>query len=224
MKKKSILVAGLSVMIIASMAIAGTLAYFTDKKTATNTFTVGNVVITLDEAKVEKGNGDTWIATPGADRVTENTYTGVYPGAELPKDPTVTVGANSSDTYVRVKVTVSHAAAWKAACAAHGITDLTAIFGGYVDADWERAAITENTQDYTITYVYNYVGGANAGRLAAAGSTGALFTSVTIPAAFTGAELAAIGANNGFTMNIVADAIQAEGFADVTAAFAAFDA
>lgn len=223
MKKKSILIAGLSVMIIASMAIAGTLAYFTNTQTATNTFTVGNVAITLDEAHVSK-TGDTWTADPAATRVTENTYSNVYPGAVLPKDPTVTVNSGSSDTYVRMKATVSHATAWKAACATHGITDLTAIFGGYVDANWERAAITENTQDDTITYIYNYVGGANAGRLAADGTTGALFTSVTIPTGFTGAELSAIGANSGFTMNIVADAIQAEGFADVTAAFAAFDA
>lgn len=223
MKKKSILIAGLSVMIIASMAIAGTLAYFTNTQTATNTFTVGNVAITLNEAPVSK-SGDTWTADNTAARVTENAYSNVYPGAVLPKDPTVTVNTGSSDAYVRVKATVSHATAWKAACAEHHITDLTAIFGGYVDADWARAAITEDTTADTITYVYNYVGGANAGRLAAAGTTGALFTSVTIPAAFTGAELSAIGANNGFTMNIVADAIQAEGFADVTAAFAAFDA
>lgn len=223
MKKKSILVAGLSVMIIASMAVAGTLAYFTSTKTATNTFTVGNVAITLDEAKVEKGNGDTWIATPGAERVTENTYEGVYPGAVLPKDPTVTVNTGSSDTYVRVKVTVSNAAAWKAACEAHDITDLADIFKGHVEADWRRAAITNNADD-TITYVYNYVGGTDAGRLSANGTTGALFTSVTIPAVFTGDELAEIGAEEGFTMNIVADAIQAEGFDNVTAAFTAFDA
>ncbi|MEA4955717.1 MAG: SipW-dependent-type signal peptide-containing protein [Pseudoflavonifractor sp.] len=223
MKKKSILIAGLSVMIIASMAIAGTLAYFTNTQTATNTFTVGNVAITLNEAPVSK-TGDTWTADPTAARVTENAYSNVYPGAVLPKDPTVTVNTGSSDAYVRVKATVSHAAAWKAACAAHGITDLTTIFGGYVDANWSRAAITEDTQMDTITYIYNYVGGANAGRLAADGTTGALFTSVTIPAGFTSAELSAIGANNGFTMNIVSDAIQAEGFANVTAAFTAFDA
>lgn len=222
MKKKSILVAGLSVMIIASMAIAGTLAYFTDKQTATNTFTVGNVAITLDEAKVNK-DGDEWVEDTTAARVTENEYTGVYPGAVLPKDPTVTVGANSSDTYVRVKVTVSHAAAWKAACEAHDITDLADIFKGHVEADWRRAAITNNADD-TITYVYNYVGGTEEGRLSASGTTGALFTSVTIPAVFTGDELADIGAEEGFTMNIVADAIQAEGFDSVTAAFAAFDA
>lgn len=223
MKKKSILVAGLSIMIIASMAIAGTLAYFTNTKTANNTFTVGNVAITLNEAPVSK-TGDTWTADQEAARVTENTYSNVYPGAVLPKDPTVTVDANSSDTYVRVKVTVSHAAAWKDACAAHNITDLATIFGGHVEADWSRAAITESAEADTITYVYNYVGGENAGRLAAGETTGALFTSVTIPGGFTNTELAAIGTGNGFTMNIVADAIQAEGFNSVTAAFAAFDA
>lgn len=223
MKKKSVLVAGLSIMIIASMAIAGTLAYFTNTQHADNTFTVGNVAITLNEATVTK-TGDTWTADDNAARVTENTYSRVYPGAILPKDPTVTVNTGSSDAYVRVKVTISHAAAWKTACAKYNITDLTTIFAGHVEADWSRAAITEDAQADTITYVYNYVGGADAGRLAADGTTGALFTSVTIPARFTSTELAAIGADAGFTMNIVADAIQAEGFENVTAAFTAYDA
>lgn len=221
MKKTLTILATLA--LVAAISIGGTLAYLTAKTDAvTNTFTVGNVAITLDEAKVEKGNGDTWIATPGADRVTENTYTGVYPGAELPKDPTVTVGANSSDTYVRVKVTVSHAAAWKTACGAHGITNLATIFSDHDEAKWKRADITEDETADTITYVYNYI--KDGGRLSAGQNTGALFTSVTIPAVFTGDELAAIGTGNGFTMNIVADAIQAEGFTSVTAAFAAFDA
>lgn len=225
MKKKSILVAGLSVMIIASMAIAGTLAYFTSTKTATNTFTVGNVAITLDEAKVEK-DGDEWVKVFDENknevRDSTNTYNGVYPGAVLPKDPTVTVNTGSSDTYVRVKVTVSNATAWKTACGAHGITNLATIFSDHDETKWKRAAITEDETADTITYVYNYI--KDGGRLSAGQDTGHLFETVTIPAAFTGKELAAIGTGNGFTMNIVADAIQAEGFDSVTAAFTAFDA
>ena len=52
MKKKTILVAAIAVMLVAALVVGGTLAYFTDKGNATNTFTVGNVKITLDEAKV----------------------------------------------------------------------------------------------------------------------------------------------------------------------------
>lgn len=53
-------------------------------------------------------------------------------------------------------------------------------------------------------------------------NTGALFTSVTVPAAFNNEEMAALG--DDFTIDVTADAIQAEGFDTVTEAFAAFDA
>lgn len=49
MKKKSILVAAIAVMLVAALVVGGTLAYFTDKDVATNTFTVGNVSIDLIE-------------------------------------------------------------------------------------------------------------------------------------------------------------------------------
>lgn len=49
MKKKTILVAAIAVMLVAALVVGGTLAYFTDTKDATNTFTVGNVKINLIE-------------------------------------------------------------------------------------------------------------------------------------------------------------------------------
>ena len=66
--KKKLLVLGLCVA-LAAIAIAGaSLAYFTDTKSATNTFTVGNVKIDLIESKFHReGNdnsGDTSIPDP----------------------------------------------------------------------------------------------------------------------------------------------------------------
>ena len=76
--KKKIMMVCLCVMLMA-IAVAGTsLAYFTDVKTAKNTFTMGNVEIELDETDVN--NPDK--------RVTENEYE-VYPGMIVTKDPTV---------------------------------------------------------------------------------------------------------------------------------------
>lgn len=49
MKKKTILVAAIAVMLVAALVVGGTLAYFTDTKSAPNTFTVGNVSINLLE-------------------------------------------------------------------------------------------------------------------------------------------------------------------------------
>ena len=49
MTKKKILVLALSIAMVAILAVGGSLAYFTDKDEATNTFTVGNVKIELIE-------------------------------------------------------------------------------------------------------------------------------------------------------------------------------
>lgn len=50
MKKKTILVAAIAVMLVAALVVGGTLAYFTDKsEVKDNVFTVGNVDIELKE-------------------------------------------------------------------------------------------------------------------------------------------------------------------------------
>ena len=56
MKKKTIVLVATVVMMLAALAIGGTLAYFTDKEVATNEFTLGNVVIDLVEEQRD-GNG-----------------------------------------------------------------------------------------------------------------------------------------------------------------------
>lgn len=98
MKKKIVSVC-LVVCLLATAIIGTTLAYFTDTKEVTNTFTVGNVKITLDEAKV----GDDGRALASGERTTENEYH-LYPGKEYDKDPTITVADSSEDCYLFVKV------------------------------------------------------------------------------------------------------------------------
>lgn len=88
MKKKSILLVALSVMLVAAVATAITLAYFTDEKTAKNTFTVGNVSIELTEPN--------WAVSP-------EEGSKVYPGEPLPKDPQVT-NNGSNPCFVRIAV------------------------------------------------------------------------------------------------------------------------
>ena len=97
MKKKIVSVC-LVVCLLATAIIGTTLAYFTDEKTVTNTFSSGNVTMTLDEAPV----GTDGQATTG-DRVTTNEYK-LYPGKEYDKDPTITVAAGSEDCYLFVRV------------------------------------------------------------------------------------------------------------------------
>lgn len=71
MKKKTILVAAIAVMLVAALVVGGTLAYFTDTKSADNTFTVGDVKIALSE-KMHDGTAyvDKQTLIPGSN--TEN--------------------------------------------------------------------------------------------------------------------------------------------------------
>jgi len=63
MKKKSILMAAIAVMLVAVLVVGGTLAYFTDAKSATNTFTMGNVKIELLESQYHRVNAGQGNAT-----------------------------------------------------------------------------------------------------------------------------------------------------------------
>lgn len=98
MKKKTIALL-LVMMMVFGITVGGTIAYLTDTKTVTNTFTVGNVTITLDEAKVDAYG----VEVEGADRVTGNEYK-LIPGHTYVKDPTIHVGATSEDCWLFVKV------------------------------------------------------------------------------------------------------------------------
>lgn len=88
-----------------------TLAFMTSKTaTITNTFSVGDVTITMDEAKVDtygnllNNSGNVWQEGDTlADRVTANTYK-LVPNASYTKDPTIHVKAGSEQAYVFVSV------------------------------------------------------------------------------------------------------------------------
>ena len=96
-KSKALLLSLCAVLLVVA-SVMGTMAYLTSRDTVTNTFTVGKVNLTLDEAPVD-ANGK---ATTGA-RVKENSYN-LLPGQEYDKDPTVHVTANSEDSWIFVKV------------------------------------------------------------------------------------------------------------------------
>lgn len=99
--KKTLMIM-LALVLVIAMSVTGTLAYLTSTTdVVTNTFTVGKVVIKLDEAKVNEYGVVDATAT---NRVTENTYK-LIPGHSYTKDPTVHVEAGSEASYLFVKVT-----------------------------------------------------------------------------------------------------------------------
>lgn len=99
--KKKITAIFLCVALVAIAVVGASLAYFSDTKTATNTFTMGNVKITLDE---------TDITNPDGKRVTSNEYD-VYPGAVVAKDPVVH-NTGKNEAYVRAVVTIENGMNW----------------------------------------------------------------------------------------------------------------
>ena len=98
-KKTKALMLVLCAVLLVTASVLGTMAYLTSRDTVVNTFTVGKVAITLDEAKVD---ADGTAVTP-AERVKQNAYH-LLPGHGYTKDPTVHVQANSEDSFIFVKV------------------------------------------------------------------------------------------------------------------------
>ena len=242
MKARKILVSLAALALVAAISIGGTLAYLTSKDEVVNTFTVGNVAIKLDEAKV---NTD---GTPveGADRVKGNEYH-LLPGHTYTKDPTVTVEKGSDASYVRMKVTFNNASKIIALCTdpefvEDGPTGVENAYPlirmvNFVEANaakWD-GIIPDNMVDTeemladakyfaydkatdTLTYYFYYTETVAAPTADVKLAT--LFDSVTVPEWVDGDQLAAL---KDFKITVVAEAIQADGFANADAAWTAFN-
>lgn len=214
MKKSKVLAVILCAVLLVTAAVVGTLAYLTDRETVTNTFTVGNVDLVLDEAKVTPDG----VPVPGADRVKENDYH-LIPGCTYTKDPTLTVMKNSEESYVRMVVTINCYDA------------LTDIFGdGFLPEDfvsgWDETTwistkqIDVDTATDTATYEFRYkttVQPSSDTHL----ELEPLFTSLTLPGEVTGEQLKTLA-----DLKIVVEghAIQSIGFENAAEAWTAFDA
>ena len=264
--KKKLTAIFLCVALVAIAVAGASLAYFTDTKSATNTFTVGNVKIDLIESRFHReGNdnsGDTSIPDPTqtasgmkyvkngnkaftdeeikADAANYSNYIGergknMVPGRNFAKCPYV-INTGANDAYVRIRVMIPH----------DGDVDN----GGIINAQWCATAllngeylhgekgetwpvVTEEVRDglkydvYTFTRteplkagamtewnVWNFVG------------IGSKVTSADIEKAILNGVITETETDAGKTLSlnvlVEADAIQAEGFADAAAAWAAF--
>lgn len=212
-KTKALLMSLCAVLLVAA-SVLGTMAYLTDSKDVKNTFTVGNVAIKLDEAKVdEMGNLVKNQDGTLADRVTQNAYK-LLPGHTYVKDPTVTVLTPSVESYVKMTVTFTKAKALDAIFAPTG-ADLTSIFGGYDAATWIYKGNTKEGDTRTYEFWYKTTVDATA----AAQTLEPLFTSIIVPGTINNDQLKSI---DGMTINVNAYAIQADGFKDAAEAWAHF--
>ena len=197
---KKILLAAVAVVLIVVISVSATFAYLTSQDVAQNTFTVGNIEITLDEALV-----DEYGQPVGEDRVKSNEYK-LLPGHSYTKDPTVTVIDGSEVAYVRVLVSVSDIAALE--------TALESVLKGnpftlesIADVDADNWIYKGTTDDGAFEYRYKSTVDARD----EAKELEPLFTTITIPGTVDKESLAEL---EDLEINIVAQAIQAETFND----------
>lgn len=236
-RSKALLMAMCAVLLVAA-SVLGTMAYLTSTDNVENTFTVGSVKITLDEAKVDADGKPV-----GQTRVKGNEYK-LMPGHTYTKDPTVTVKKPSVDSYVRMKVTLNNADEIIAICTDPEFAgETTGVESAYPlirmvnfveenamkwvgiipDNMVETEEMLGNAKYFvkngdTLTYYFYYyekVGAPNADVALAV-----LFDSIEVPEWVTGEQLEKL---SNFKITVAAEAIQADGFADADEAWEAFE-
>lgn len=188
-KSKALLLTLCAVLLVVT-SVFGTMAYLTDTAEVNNTFTVGNVDIDLYETDAKDATKTT----------TKNEYH-LLPGKTYTKDPTIKVLEGSEDCYVRMLVTISFDAFPEFLMD----EDMSKFFGGYEDEKWTRSDTTYDIENNSVTYIYRY------NEKSTAGETYTLFETISIPEDFDNAEMDAL---KGMKINIIAQAIQADGSAD----------
>ena len=214
----------MSALLLVVSTVFATMAFLVDKtETVKNTFTVGKVAIALDETDV-----DIYGVKESDTRVKANDYK-LIPGHEYIKDPTVHVKSDSEECYVRMIVTVTvpaTASSWIG-------TGIDEIIKGYDASVWNRVNYNVTTDDNgvsTIVYEYRYTEEVVASEITTVvtingetyGSLEPLFTGIVVPESYDNEEIIAL---NSLNIDIVAHAIQADGFeGSADAAWAAFDA
>lgn len=97
-KTKALVLALCAVLLVVTTVFV-TMAFLTSEDSVQNTFTVGEVTISLDELDVDDSDND----GSTTDRDKANEYK-LIPGKTYTKDPTIHVGAKSEPCYLFVKV------------------------------------------------------------------------------------------------------------------------
>ena len=253
--KKKLTAIFLCVALVAIAIVGASLAYFTDTKSATNTFTVGNVKIKLlesslhrenagiangttstselwsDVAKEGSGNtskykaGDTFytdaqIEANAAEYSCENVQ--LIPGRSYHKMPYVkNVGSN--DAYIRIRVMIP--ADLDTAVLNSSMYTSTAMNNNEFTMAYDNSGTVEREGRKYNVYTFTRVDPLAPGEMTYWNVWGTIHMDTTV----TSAQSEALFGENGpypsgvFPVLVEADAIQAEGFTDAAAAWAAFN-
>ena len=206
-KKKTIIAA---VVLLAVLVVGGAIAYFTDTDTKTNTFTIGNVDITLTE--------DGWDALADAnDNHIPDVAEDMMPGESVTKDPTINNVSTKNPAFVFAKVEVPCTTIVAPA------TTSEEIFTYTPNAGWTElsSAAVACTDGGTATHVYYYGTGGTLTALAKAAdastptsTTNPVFSSVTLRNTLKGNE----GLTGNKNIVVTGYGIQTEGLTSVAPA------
>ena len=235
--KKKLFVIVICVFLLIITSVFSTIAYFNASDEYTNTFTVGDVAISLDEAKVNEygkpldSDGNVVPNVKDAERIFGNHYK-LVPGKTYVKDPTITVLSGSKDSYVRMLVYIEDIDALKQTFSKdkeiNGVKvyedfydEDTILFhkivDGYDESKWLYEGFYKLDSDPRYIYEYRYYKKVN-------GEDGdlvlePLFTSLTIPSNLIHSELVNL---DKFTLDVEGDAIQSVGFENDDEAWESF--
>lgn len=209
MKKKYIIFVLCGIFIFSTIIVFNvnsSYAFLNDVKEIKNTYTVGNINITLDEANVSELG-----LVIDEKRVIENYYH-LMPGYTYVKDPTVTILNGSVDSYVRILITIDKISILKEIYGEN--FTLNDLYNNF-NSNWIYSG--ETIIDDTITYEYRYqtiINGLNEDK-----KLEPLFDSFTVKNDLTKEQLTNLSS---LEIKIIAQAIQATGFQDENTAWQSF--
>ncbi len=158
MNRKKTIIAAVVLMLV--LLVGGLIAYFTDTDTKTNTFTIGNVKIELQEP--------TWDSTG------QTKAESLMPGTEVEKDPKI---KNTGTTGAYMFLQVTEPCYEGAPVFTFGAND--EVNSGWVVVGTERAC-SANTGVSTATTVYAYGNASAMTEVDANATTGTLFDTVIL--------------------------------------------
>ena len=249
--KKKVTALCLCVALLAVAVVGASLAYFTDTKSATNTFTVGNVKIDLIESRYHRqgsgSSGDTSIPAPTqtangmkyvsdgatiftdeeikADAANYSAYIGergknMVPGKNIAKSPYV-INTGANDAYIRIRVMIP--ADLDTAVLNSSMYTSSAMDKEFTMAIDQTGTVDRNGVKYNV-YTFTRIDPLAPGEMTYWNVWGTIHMDTTVTSAQSDALFGENGPypNGVFPVLVEADAIQAEGFADAAAAWAAF--
>jgi len=179
MKKKKTIAAALVLLLV--FFVGGAVAYFTDTDTATNTFTIGNVDISLSEPS--------WVPADAQN---------LMPGEEIAKDPKITNDSTTNSAFVFMEVV--------SPCTTD--TPAVELFPYTAKSGWYLMTSNPACSAGTITRRYAYGTSTAMTPLTAGSTTPTLFDSVTLDSNIDGSET---GISGNLNMVITGYGIQVDG-------------